>query len=89
MSIFCCGLGINKYIQLNVINENSFNYKKGLIYQANKREVKALPRDPGMMDEAIYRISVKGKYELPKLAEIIYNNAATDNLILHKRQRLS
>lgn len=37
----------------------------------------------------IYRIWVKGKYELPKLAEIIYNNAASDNFILHKRQRMS
>jgi hypothetical protein len=37
----------------------------------------------------IYRIWVKGKYELPKLAEIIYNNAATDNFIFHKRQRMS
>lgn len=37
----------------------------------------------------IYRIWVKGKYELPKLAEIIYNNAASDNFISHKRQRMS
>ncbi|MBO0600198.1 hypothetical protein I2483_00855 [Sporosarcina sp. E16_3] len=37
----------------------------------------------------IYRIWVKGKHELPKLAEVIYNNAATDNFIFHKRQRMS
>jgi LAGLIDADG-like domain len=37
----------------------------------------------------IYRIWVKGKYELPKLAEIIYNNAATNNFIFYKRQRMT
>jgi len=37
----------------------------------------------------IYRIWVKGKYELPKLAKIIYNDATTDNFILYKRQRMS
>lgn len=33
----------------------------------------------------IYRVWVKGKYVLPKLAKIIYRNAATDNFIPHKR----
>lgn len=37
----------------------------------------------------IYRIWVKGKYELPKLAKIIYTDAATDNFITYKRQRMS
>ncbi|KAA0965747.1 hypothetical protein FQ087_05555 [Sporosarcina sp. ANT_H38] len=37
----------------------------------------------------IYRIWVKGKYELPKLAEILYTNATTDNFIFYKRQRMS
>lgn len=37
----------------------------------------------------IYRVWVKGKYELPKLAKIIYNDATTDNFILSKRQRMS
>ena len=37
----------------------------------------------------IYRVWVKGKYELPKLANIIYNDAAADNFIIDKRQRMS
>ncbi|MFJ7935902.1 LAGLIDADG family homing endonuclease [Sporosarcina sp. NPDC096371] len=37
----------------------------------------------------IYRVWVKGKYELPKLAKIIYNDAATDNFIVYKRHRMS
>ena len=37
----------------------------------------------------IYRVWVKGKDELPKLAKIIYNDAATDNFIFDKRQRMS
>ena len=37
----------------------------------------------------IYRVRVKGKYELPKLAKIIYNDAATNNFIISKRQRMS
>ncbi|WP_342511575.1 hypothetical protein MKY34_13945 [Sporosarcina sp. FSL K6-1522] len=37
----------------------------------------------------VYRVWVKGKYELPKLAKIIYNDATTDNFNLSKRQRMS
>lgn len=37
----------------------------------------------------IYRVWVKGKYELPKLAKIIYNDAVADNFIFDKRQRMS
>ena len=37
----------------------------------------------------IYRVWVKGKYDLPKLAKIIYANASTDNFIYNKRQRMS
>ncbi|QUW22351.1 hypothetical protein JSQ81_01800 [Sporosarcina sp. Marseille-Q4063] len=37
----------------------------------------------------VYRIWVKGKYELPKLAKIIYANASTDNFIYRKRERMS
>lgn len=37
----------------------------------------------------IYRVWVKGKNELPKLAKIIYNDATDDNFIIYKRQRMS
>lgn len=37
----------------------------------------------------IYRVWVKGKHELPKLAKIIYNDVATDSFIFDKRQRMS
>ena len=37
----------------------------------------------------VYRVWVKGKYDLPKLAKIIYANASTDNFNYNKRQRMS
>ena len=37
---------------------------------------------------SIYRIWVKGKYELPKLARIIYNDA-TNNYILYKKELMT
>lgn len=36
----------------------------------------------------IYRVWVKGKYDLPKLAKIIYTNV-NDNYIQYKRDRMS
>lgn len=41
------------------------------------------------MGTPIYRVWVKGKYELPKLAQIIYSNTVDDNYILHKKERMS
>ena len=60
MSIFCCRFGINKYIQLNLINEKLFNYKKRLTYKANRRGVKAMPRNLGMTDEVIIKLYKSG-----------------------------
>lgn len=40
-------------------------------------------------DTPIYRIWVKGKSDLPKLANIIYNDVSTDNFNFKKRQRMS
>ncbi|MFD1040019.1 LAGLIDADG family homing endonuclease, partial [Virgibacillus byunsanensis] len=37
----------------------------------------------------IYRIWVKGKRDLPKLAKIIYNNVTKENYVQHKRERIS
>jgi hypothetical protein len=36
----------------------------------------------------IYRVWVKGKYELPKLAQIIYNDTL-ENHVYHKREKMS
>ncbi|WP_203362642.1 LAGLIDADG family homing endonuclease [Bacillus sp. REN10] len=37
--------------------------------------------------KTIYRVWIKGKYELPKLAEIIYANAG-DHYVIYKRERM-
>ena len=37
----------------------------------------------------IYRVWVKGKYELPKLAEIIYKDAVHENYIIYKKERMT
>ncbi|MCR2822863.1 LAGLIDADG family homing endonuclease [Lederbergia panacisoli] len=37
----------------------------------------------------IYRVWVKGKYELPKLANIIYNDAADENYIVYKKKYMN
>ncbi|MGM7634994.1 LAGLIDADG family homing endonuclease [Bacillus sp. Hm123] len=37
--------------------------------------------------KTIYRVWVKGKYELPKLAEIVYANAG-DHYVIYKRERM-
>lgn len=42
------------------------------------------------LGKVIYRIWVKGKYELPKLAEMIYNDTSVhDNYVYHKREKMS
>lgn len=40
------------------------------------------------LNRSVYRIWVKGKYEIPKLAEIIYKNDK-ENTITHKRERMT
>ena len=40
------------------------------------------------LNRSVYRIWVKGKYDIPKLAEIIYKNAK-ENTITHKRERMT
>lgn len=40
------------------------------------------------LNRCVYRIWVKGKYEIPKLAEIIYKNDK-ENIITHKRERIT
>ena len=44
--------------------------------------------DQTQLGKLIYRVWVKGKFELPKLAQIIYNDTL-ENYVYHKREKMS
>lgn len=72
------------------VTSASQNFAEGLLSVFQSWQLRSeITTTVSSADNLIYRVWVKGKYELPKLAKIIYNDAAADNFIFDKRQRMS
>ncbi len=71
------------------VTTGSLSFAEGLlsIFQSWKLRSE-ITSEMNPSGNVVYRVWVKGKYELPKLADIIYNNA-TDNFIFYKRELLT
>lgn len=71
------------------ITTGSSEFAKGLLAVLKSWNLRSeITSDIRASGKHIYRVWVKGKYELPKLAEIIYSNAS-NNFVLNKRRILS
>lgn len=71
------------------VTTGSLHFAKGLLSVFLAWELRSeITRQVSQTGNTIYRVWVKGKYDLPKLASIIYKNA-TDNYISYKRDHMS
>ena len=72
------------------VTSGSQTFSEGLLSVFQSWELRTeITTTVSLVGTPIYRIWVKGKYDLPKLAKIIYNNTAIDNFIFHKKKRMS
>ncbi len=72
------------------VTSGSQNFAEGLLSVFQSWELRSeISTTINQAANPIYRVWVKGKYDLPKLAKIIYNDAENDNFIFHKKQRMS
>lgn len=71
------------------ITSASEDFARGLFSIFKAWELRTeLTIEKTQLGKAIYRVWVKGKYELPKLAKIIYNTT-DENYVFYKRQYMS
>lgn len=68
----------------------SWRFAEGLLLVFLSWKLKAeITQTVTKTGKPIYRIWVKGKHELPKLAEIIYKDAVNENYIIDKKERMA
>lgn len=71
------------------ITTGSFHFAQGLLSTFQSWELQAETTTQIFKSKnIIYRVWVKGKHELPKLAKIIYNDA-TDNYVFYKKDYMT
>jgi intein/homing endonuclease len=71
------------------VTSASQNFAFGLLSVFKAWELRTeITVEKTQLGKIIYRIWVKGKYELPKLASIIYNDTLNNN-VYHKRENMS
>lgn len=71
------------------VTTGSIGFAKGLFNVFQSWNLRSeITTSISQVGNPIYRVWVKGKYELPKLAKIIYRNAK-DNFVQYKKDRLT
>ena len=72
------------------ITTASIQFAKGLLAIFHSWDLRSeITTEVSKANHKIYRVWVKGKYELPKLAKIIYENISNHNYILHKKVKMT
>lgn len=71
------------------VTSASANFANGLLSVFEEWELRTeITVEKTKLGKLIYRVWVKGKYDLPKLAKIIYNDTLK-NYVYHKRENMS